>query len=92
MASLGAPLLIPRTFLRSFPDPLNERFLLRETAIPVRQLRRVLTHLAQSRLLHSIRKEGQTLSIPAPEDLLGLAEANLYRAKANGRNLVIWGL
>ena len=60
MAGLGAPLLILQTFLRFFPDPLNERFLLRETEISVRQLRRVLNRLAQARLLHSIRKEGLT--------------------------------
>jgi diguanylate cyclase (GGDEF)-like protein len=60
MAAAGAPLKVLHTLLRFFHDPLNERFLIKETGVPARQMRRILNRLAQGRLIHPVRKEGQT--------------------------------
>jgi diguanylate cyclase (GGDEF)-like protein len=59
VATPGAPLRILHTFLRFLHDPLNEKFLVKETGVSVRQVKRILNRLAQARLIHPVRKEGQ---------------------------------
>ena len=54
----AVPLKLLQTFLRFQPDPLNEKFLAKETGMPARTLKRLLNRLIQANLLVTSRREG----------------------------------
>jgi diguanylate cyclase (GGDEF)-like protein len=76
MAAPAVPLKLLQTFLRFQPDPLNEKFLVKETGIPARTLKRLLARLTETKLVDAHKREGVLFyHLTAPPD--GPAMLNL---------------
>jgi len=58
MAAPAVPLKLLQTFLRFQPDPLNEKFLAKETGIPARTLKRLLARLVEAKLMDAHKRDG----------------------------------